>query len=58
MLACCVTKKLQREAASKGIRTFNSDIDWWSIDWYVDENYENMPKLEYYTCNKNNCILF
>ena len=42
---CRVTEKLQREAASKGVNTFNSDIDWWSIDWYVDENWENMHKL-------------
>ena len=34
---CHVTKTLQREASGKGIKTFNSDIAWWSIDWYKDK---------------------
>ena len=31
---CHVTKVLQQQASKKGIKTFNSDIVWWSIDWY------------------------
>ena len=42
---CRVTKMLQREASKKGLKSFNSDIKWWSIDWYKGKNGENLPKL-------------
>ena len=47
---CQVTKTLQREASKKGIKTFNSDIDWWSIEWYRDKHGENIPILKYHPC--------
>ena len=45
---CCVTRKLQKESVRVGIKTFNSDIKYWSIDWQKNENSEYMPKLTYY----------
>ena len=29
---CCVARKLQKESVRVGIKTFNSDIKYWSID--------------------------
>ena len=45
---CCVARELQKESARIGIRTFNSDIRYWSIDWQKNKNSEYMPKLTYY----------
>ena len=45
---CCVARELQKESSRIGIRTFNSDINYRSIDWYKNKNDEHMPKLIYY----------
>ena len=45
---CCVARKLQKESVRIGIKTFNSDIKYWSIDWQKKGNSEYMPKLTYY----------
>ena len=45
---CCVTRNLQTQAALKGIKTFNSDIKYWSIDWHKNNHNEYMPTLAYY----------
>ena len=41
---CNVVVKIRKESVRVGIKTFNSDIKYWSIDW----DRENMPKLTYY----------
>ena len=45
---CNVVLKLLKESVRVGIKTFNSDIKYWSIDWEKNENGESMPKLTYY----------
>ena len=45
---CNVVLKLRKESVRVGIKTFNSDIKYWSIDWEKNENGESMPKLTYY----------
>ena len=40
---CLVTKKLQKEADKKGLKT--SDIQWWSIKWSTDKKGNNIPQL-------------
>ena len=45
---CCVVRELQKESSRTGIQTFNSDIKYWSIDWYKNKNNKYMPKLIYY----------
>ena len=39
-----VVVKLRKESVRVGIKTFNADIKYWSIDW----DSENMRKLTYY----------
>ena len=41
---CNVVVKLRKESVRVGIKIFNADIKYWSIDW----DNENMPKLTYY----------
>ena len=43
-----VVRELQKEAGRVGLRTFNSDLSYWSIDWYKNKEGEYMPKLVYY----------
>ena len=45
---CNVVLKLRKESVRVGIKTFNSDIEYWSIDWEKNENSEYMPKLTNY----------
>ena len=45
---CCVVLRLRKESVRVGIKTFNSDIKYWSIDWEKNENSEYMPKLTCY----------
>ena len=45
---CHVVRKLQKEVGRVGVKTFNSDLKYWSIDWYKNKNSEYIPKLVYY----------
>ena len=37
---CRVTTKFNKEIIAKGIKTFNADKKWWSIDWSEEKNGE------------------
>ena len=40
---CSVTSRLQKEANKKCIKTFNSHIRWWTLEWI-----DNFPILRTY----------
>ena len=40
---CLVTKKLQKEADLKKLKT--SNIEWWSIKWKKNKKRQNIPQL-------------
>ena len=42
---CHVVRELQKEATRAGLRSFNSDLKYWSIDWYKNKDREYMPKI-------------
>ena len=49
---CKVMLYLRKESNRVGINTFNSDVDYWSIEFEKNKDNEYMPKLTYYLLEK------
>ena len=45
---CKVCKKFSQECNVKGIKTFNVNKKWWSIDWKKQKNGESLPVLRFH----------
>ena len=40
---CKIIKGFKDEIRTKGIKTFNQDKQWWSINWRKDKDSDNIP---------------
>ena len=47
---CKTLSGLRKESIRVGINTFNSDVEYWSIEFEKNKDNEYMPKLSYYLC--------
>ena len=41
---CKLLIKLKKEIARTGFNSFNSDIKYWSVDWFTKEEHNLLPK--------------
>ena len=49
-----IIKGFKEEIRTKGIKTFNQDKKWWSIDWRKDKDGDNIPILKFHDRMKVN----